>query len=71
MSKCLLIKCARFFASGTDEVVKQVVDKDALTNEGQLCRKDTGSRKLRKWSRGHQFVMRGGGHIDAWQPLYM
>ena len=38
---------------------------------GALCRKDTGGRKLRKWSRGHQFVVRGGGgHIDTWQPLY-
>ena len=26
--------------------------------------------RLRKWSRGHQFVVRGGGHIDTWQPLY-
>ena len=36
----------------------------------ELCCKDTGSRKLRKWLRGHQFIVRGGGHIDAWQPLY-
>ncbi len=36
-----------------------------------LCKKETGSsHKLRKWSRGHQFVVRGGGHIDTWQPLY-
>ncbi len=44
----------------------------ALREEGeQLCRKDTGKgKRLRKWSRGHQFVVRGGGHIDAWQPLY-
>ena len=27
---------------------------------GELCRKDTGSKKLRKWSRGHQFVVCGG-----------
>ena len=39
--------------------------------EQRLCRKDTGgSKKLRKWSRGHQFIVRGGGHIDSWQPLY-
>ena len=25
---------------------------------------------LRKMSRGHQFVVRAGGHIDAWTPLY-
>ena len=36
-----------------------------------LCRKNIGSgKRLRKWSRGHQFVVRGGGHIDTWQPLY-
>ena len=36
-----------------------------------LCRKDIGkAQRLRKWSRGHQFIVRGGGHIDAWQPLY-
>ena len=40
------------------------------TSTGQLCRKDTGlGKRLRKWSRGHQFVVRGGGHIDTWQPL--
>jgi len=37
----------------------------------QLCRKDVGSlRCLQHWSRGHQFVLRGGGHIDTWSPLY-
>ena len=41
------------------------------THTEQLCRKDTGlGKRLRKWSRGHQFVVRGGGHIDTWQPLY-
>ena len=37
-----------------------------------LCRKELGDTKtkLRKWSRGHQFIVRGGGHIDTWQPLY-
>ena len=43
-----------------------------LIDPGQpLCRKNIGKkRKLRKWSRGHQFIVRGGGHIDAWQPLF-
>ena len=42
-----------------------------LSPTDKLCRKDIGqSKRLRKWSRGHQFVVRGGGHIDAWQPLY-
>ena len=46
--------------------------RDSVVNDGTaLCRKDTGKgSKLRKWSRGHQFVIRGGGHIDTWQPLY-
>ncbi|KAK6169667.1 hypothetical protein SNE40_020669 [Patella caerulea] len=35
------------------------------------CTKDLGERRvLRKLSRGHQFVIRGGGHIDMWTPLY-
>ena len=34
--------------------------------------KDTGTRKkLQKWMRGHcLFIVRSGGHIDTWQPLY-
>lgn len=44
--------------------------KDVLeTNE--VCRKDTGeSQKVRKWSRGYQFIIGGGGHIEAFTPLY-
>ena len=35
------------------------------------CNKDTGTRKkVQKWTRGHLFVVRGGGHIETWQPLY-
>ena len=43
-----------------------------LEVDDTLCRKELGDRKmkLRKWSRGHQFIVRGGGHIDTWQPLY-
>lgn len=44
---------------------------DGTTVDEQSCRKDTGeTKRMRKWSRGHQFIVRGGGHIDAWQPLY-
>ena len=40
-------------------------------NEASECRKDLGIRKtLRMMSRGHQFVVRAGGHIDSWTPLY-
>ncbi|XP_064384365.1 uncharacterized protein LOC135333325 isoform X3 [Halichondria panicea] len=39
--------------------------------ESTECRKITGkAKRLRRWSRGHQFVVRAGGHIEAWQPLY-
>ena len=32
---------------------------------------DTGVRPTMRWmSRGHQFVVRAGGHIDMWTPLY-
>ena len=35
------------------------------------CRKNLGEqKKMRRWSRGHQFIIRSGGHIDAFQPLY-
>lgn len=60
---------------GTYQLIKQnpsIASKDLLTPDEELCRKDIGGhQKLRKWSRGHQFVVRGGGHIDTWQPLYM
>ena len=45
--------------------------EDSVVEDAVLCRKNTGTGiRLRKWSRGHQFIVRGGGHIDAWQPLY-
>ena len=35
------------------------------------CRKDTGEqKKARKWSRGYQFIIGGGGHIESFTPLY-
>ena len=41
---------------------------DALKTE---CNKYTGTRKkLQIWTRGHLFIVRGGGHMDTWQPLY-
>lgn len=44
---------------------------ERLPQCGIECRKETGGKKkLRKWSRGHQFIVRAGGHIDAWQPIY-
>ena len=38
------------------------------------CNKDTGGkRRLQQWTRGVWgvwFCVRGGGHIQMWQPLY-
>ena len=49
----------------------QLVQNAVLSDESDpICRKNTGQEKrLRKWSRGHQFVVRGGGHIDTWQQV--
>lgn len=49
-----------------------LLDNAVLVDPAEdICRKDTGkTKRLRKWSRGHQFVVRGGGHIDTFQPLY-
>ncbi len=64
-----------WFSLGTNVLIEQhpqIAEEEALSSDEQLCRKDTGGRStLRKWSRGHQFIVRGGGHIDTWQPLYM
>ena len=38
---------------------------------GVICRKDTGEpKKVRKCTRGYQFIIGGGGHIEAFTPLY-
>lgn len=64
-----------FVSIGTSSLIKNhpsVVDLADLSNqEEKLCRKDIGkSKRMRRWSRGHQFIVRGGGHIDSWSPLY-
>lgn len=51
---------------GTDKLISQC---PALLHDSELveapCSKNTGlTKKLRKWSRGHQFIVRAGGHID-------
>lgn len=62
------------FYVGTAHLVDEhpAIAKGTTVDTGEaFCYKDTGrSGKLRKWSRGHQFIVRGGGHIDSWQPLY-
>ena len=39
--------------------------------EPTVCNKDTGlKQRMQKWSRGHLFIVRGGGIIDKWSPLF-
>ena len=61
--------------AGTDNIISttpSMVDDAAVDDsEGETCKKNIGQpKRLRRWSRGHQFVVRAGGHIDSWQPLY-
>ncbi|XP_065896620.1 uncharacterized protein [Dysidea avara] len=52
------------------ELIRELDEENELDAKPE-CNKDTGAKKkLQKWSRGHFFVVRGGGHIDMWQPLY-
>ncbi|XP_022111569.1 uncharacterized protein LOC110990776, partial [Acanthaster planci] len=45
--------------------------EECVEEKPTACKKDTGSKiRLQKWSRGHLFVVRGGGHIEYWQTLY-
>lgn len=64
-----------FILSGTSSLIKdhpELVHGAVYSDPSEeVCRKNTGqAKRLRKWSRGHQFIVRGGGHIDTWQPLY-
>ena len=62
---------------GTSSVIRanpalssQLDDGEEVTQK-PTCNKDTGGKRtLQWWTRGHFFIVRGGGHIDAWQPLY-
>ena len=57
---------------GTANLIKDFPALADGTAEDLVCSKNTGNHtRMRKWSRGHQFIVRGGGHIDNWQPLYM
>lgn len=67
----LLLSIAGTSALLTHDQHPQLGSEAVVDNPDTMCRKDTGStKKLRRWSRGHQFIVRGGGHIDTWQPLY-
>ena len=48
----------------------ELVAEDS-SQDNEICRKDTGElKKIRKWPRGYQFIVGGGGHIEAFTPLY-
>lgn len=55
-------------------IEKQGLDNtlgDCYEQQPTTCNKDAGSKvRLQKWSRGHLFIVRGGGFIDKWSPLF-
>jgi len=60
----------KFFLNHKD-IVADIVDDPMDTSIP--CNKETGDKQksLRKWSRGLFHFVRGGGHIDKWNPLYV
>ena len=67
----------QFMHVDTDEIISStpsIIDEailDDCDDTTETCKKNLGEpKRLRRWSRGHQFVVRAGGHIDSWQPLY-
>lgn len=58
------------FIEGQQESFDAVLD-DCIEPQPTTCNKDIGSKqRLQKWSRGHLFIVRGGGIIDKWSPLF-
>ncbi len=52
------------------EAVTTILD-DCVETEPTVCNKETGGKqRLQKWSRGHLFIVQGGGIIDKWSPLF-
>ena len=44
---------------------------EAMSEFSSSFRKDLGDcRRLRRWSRGHVFIVQSCGHIDTWRPIY-
>ena len=65
-----VINFSDFYCLGVSELITahpDIVNDITLENPSEpLCRKDwEKADKLRKWSRGHQFVVRGGGRFLA------
>ena len=64
-----------FYSTGVSDLIlehPQLLQGAVYSNpEVPVYRKNTGkNRSLRKWSRGHQFIVRVGGHIDTWRSLF-
>ena len=65
------------FQLGNTEFIEKEADAvnsilhDCFETEPTACNKETGAKqRLQKWSRGHLFIVRGGGIIDKWSPLF-
>ena len=61
-----------YHCAGSATLLQQYLDlANDASDTNTICRNNTGeTQKVRKWSRGYQFVIGGGGHIEAFTPLY-
>jgi hypothetical protein len=58
------------FELADGESISTIIE-NCLEENPTACRKNLGeTKRMRHWSRGHQFIVRAGGHIDTFQPLY-
>ncbi|XP_046864599.1 uncharacterized protein LOC124459114 [Xenia sp. Carnegie-2017] len=58
------------FVNNEPDAIKAIL-RDCVEPTKTKCNKETGGKqRLQKWSRGHLFIVRGGGIIDKWSPLY-
>lgn len=68
---CFVVSGGQDFIVQNKKAVQDIMEGCTM-EASPTCSKDTVERKtLRKLSRGHQFVVRAGGHIDMWTPLYV
>ncbi|XP_046857183.1 uncharacterized protein LOC124450595 [Xenia sp. Carnegie-2017] len=58
------------FVNNEPDAIKAIL-RDCVEQTKTKCNKETGGKqRLQKWSSGHLFIVRGGGIIDKWSPLY-
>lgn len=73
----ILNYCTPFVYPGNAEFIEKehnavnsILD-ECIEPQPTACNKETGGKqRLQKWSRGHLFIVRGGGTIDKWSPLF-